>query len=405
MYDPDLLTEPHCAPAGDRPYHSSWNKHIRLSTFSQTSLIVKGGLFYYHKPSKGTHCDILQWFKVKGDTRGMKKQIVSAVLTAAMTMSLMAGTAVSVNADEAGAKREGIKIGMTVPTVGNDFMVALSGMLEGYLTDQGYEVQFDSADGDVTKQQNQIENDIQMGCDALVVWPVNGEGVSNTVTQAVEQGIPVLAFANAIPGASANQVAAADSEMGAAQAELASDWIDATFPDAKDGEVKVFVITSSNTPQAVDRSEGMLTIADLNSKVNLITSDVDWDSPSASSSLVENTLMTDPDIKVIMTPGGVVGTMANNFVMSANANVEDKAHFAIFTVDETEEIDAAIVASANDEAVLRGTISMGTLEDTVADFAKAIQPYLDGGEMQQVDGTAFKVTADTLAGAAETEAE
>ena len=335
----------------------------------------------------------------------MKKQIVSAVLTAAMTMSLMAGTAVSVNAEEAGAKREGIKIGMTVPSVSNDFMVALTGMLQGYLTEQGYEVQFDSADGDVTKQQNQIENDIQMGCDALVVWPVNGEGLSNVVTQAVDQGIQVLAFANAIPGASANQVAADDKEMGTAQAELASDWIDKAFPDAGDGEVKVFVITSSNTPQAVDRSEGMLTIADLNSKVNMITSDVDWDSPSASSSLVENTLMTDPDVKVIMTPGGTPGVMANNFVMSANSNVEDKAHFAIFTVDETEEIDAAIVASANDEAVLRGTISMGSLQDTVNDFAKAIQPYLDGGDMQQVDGTAFKVTADTLAGAAETEAE
>ena len=331
----------------------------------------------------------------------MKKQIVSAVLTAAMTMSLMAGTAVSVNAEEAGAKREGIKIGMTVPSVSNDFMVALSGMLEGYLTDQGYEVQFDSADGDVTKQQNQIENDIQMGCDALVVWPVNGEGLSNVVTQAVDQGIQVLAFANAIPGASANQVAADDKEMGTAQAELASDWIDKAFPDAGDGEVKVFVITSSNTPQAVDRSEGMLTIADINSKVNMITSDVDWDSPNATSSLVENTLMTDPDIKVIMTPGGTPGVMANNFVMSANSNVEDKAHFAIFTVDETEEIDAAIAASANDEAVLRGTISMGTLDDTLADFTKAMQPYLDGGEMQEVNGQAFKLTPESLSGAAE----
>ena len=335
----------------------------------------------------------------------MKKQIVSAVLTAAMTMSLMAGTAVSAHAEEAAGKREGLKIGMTVPSVGNDFMVALTGMLQGYLTDQGYEVQFDSADGDVTNQQNQIENDIQMGCDALVVWPVNGEGLSTVVTKAVADGIPVLAFANDIPGASASQIAAADIEMGQAQAELASDWIDATFPDAGDGEVKVFVITSSNTPQAVDRSEGMQTIAEINSKVNMITADVDWDSPSASSSLVENTLMTDPDIKVIMTPGGTPGVMANNFVMSANSNVEDKSQFAIFTVDETEEIDAAIIASQNDEAVLRGTVSMGTLQDTVNDFAKAIQPYLDGGEMQQVDGQAFKLTAESLAAAAETEAE
>lgn len=324
----------------------------------------------------------------------MKKKLLSGILAATMTVSLMAAPAF---AEE---KRENLTIGMTVPAVSSDFMVALSDLLRGYLEDQGHTVQFDSADGDVTKQQNQVENDIQMGCDALVVWPVNGEGISNVVSKAVEQGIPVLAFANAIPGASANQVAADDKEMGIAQAEMANDWIDATFPDAGDGEIKVFVVTASNTPQAVDRSEGMQTIAD-NSKVNMITADVDWDSPAGSSSLVENTLMVNPDVKVIMTPGGTVGVAANNFVMSANCQIEDKENFAVFTVDETEEIDAAIKGFANNESVLRGTVSMGTLEDTVNDFAKAIQPYLDGGEMQEVNGQAFKLTPESFEDSAE----
>lgn len=323
----------------------------------------------------------------------MKKRLISGLLTATMTMGLMTGAAVTVHAEEA---RTNLKIGMTIPAVSSDFMAALGDLLKGYLEDQGHTVQFDSADGDVTKQITQVENDIQMGCDALVIWPVNGEGMSATVTKAVEQGIPVLAFANAIPGASANQVAADDSEMGLAEAELASDWINETFPDAADGEVKVFVITASNTPQALDRSEGMQKIAEMNSKVNMITADVDWDSPSGSSALVENTLMTDPDIKVIMAPGGTVGIAANNFVMSANANVEDKDNFAVFTVDETEEIDAAIKASVEGGSVLRGTISMGTFDDTIADFAKAIQPYLDGGEMQEVNGQAFKLTPDSF---------
>jgi len=66
---------------------------------------------------------------------------------------------------------------------------------------------------------------------------------------------------------------------------------------------------------------------------------------------------------------------------------------------DEEEIDAAIKASENNEAVLRGTISMGTLQDTINDFAKAIQPYLDGGEMQMVDGTAFKLTPESFAAA------
>ena len=335
----------------------------------------------------------------------MKKRMISVILTAVLTMGLLMGSVATAHADEAAESRSGLKIGMTVPAVSSDFMVALSDILRGYLEDQGHTVQFDSADGDVTKQITQVENDIQMGCDALVIWPVNGEGMAATVSKAVEQGIPVLAFANAIPGSSADQVAADDNEMGTAEAELADEWINKTFPDAGDGEVKVFVITASNTPQAVDRSEGMQKIAEMNSKVNMITADVDWDSPSGSSALVENTLMTNPDIKVIMTPGGTVGVAANNFAMSGNAQIENRDEFAVFTVDETEEIDAAVAGSADGSAVLRGTISMGTFDDTLADFAKAIQPYLDGGEMQQVDGTAFKVTPESLAAAGEESAE
>lgn len=330
----------------------------------------------------------------------MKKRFISGLLTASMVMGLMTGAATVASADEAAESRSGLKIGMTIPAVSSDFMAALGDLLKGYLEDQGHTVQFDSADGDVTKQVTQVENDIQMGCDALVIWPVNGEGMAATVANATAQGIPVLAFANAIPGATANQVAADDYEMGYAEAELANDWINETFADAGDKGVKVFVITASNTPQAVQRSEGMQQIAEMNSKVDMITADVDWDSPSGSSALVENTLMTNPDVKVIMAPGGTVGVAANNFVMSANSQVEDKEHFAVFTVDETEEIDAAIAGSPEGASVLRGTISMGTFADTIADFAKAIQPYLDGGEMQQVDGQAFKVTPESLAGSA-----
>ena len=336
----------------------------------------------------------------------MKKRLMSAVLTAAMVTGLMTG-AVAVHAEESTESRSGLKIGMTIPAVSSDFMVALGDLLSGYLEDQGHTVQFDSADGDVTKQITQVENDIQMGCDALIIWPVNGEGMASTVSKAVEQGIPVLAFANAIPGATANQVAANDTEMGTAEAELADEWINETFPDAADGEVKVFVITASNTPQAVQRSEGMQKIADMNSKVNMITADVDWDSPSGSSSLVENTLMTNPDIKVILTPGGTVGVAANNYAMSGNSQIENKDEFAVFSVDETEEIDAAIAGSDEGASVFRGTVSMGTFADTIADFAKAVQPYLDGGEFQEVNGSAFKVTPESLTGeesdAAETE--
>ncbi len=332
----------------------------------------------------------------------MKKSVVSILLTAAMSMSLFAG---AVSADEATESRSGLKIGMTIPAVSSDFMVAISEALQGYLTAQGHTVQFDSAEGDPTKQISQVENDAQMGCDAIVVWPVNGEALSSTVSQIVESGIPVLAFANDIPGASASQIAADDRTMGEAQADMASAWIDEVFADAGDGEVTVFVMTAANTPQAVERSEGMQTIAEKNSKVNMITGSVDWDSPNESRSLVENTLLSNPDIDVIMAPGVTPTVAANAYIMSGASTIEDLSKFAVFGVDQTEEVDSLIQASVNNESVLRGSISMGSIADTVADFAKAIQPYLDGGDMEVVQGGAFMLTPESYAGDAASTAE
>lgn len=300
------------------------------------------------------------------------------------------------------AQAADLKIGMTSPTIGNDFMLALVNAMEDALKEAGCEVQYDSAEGDVTKQINAVETDITMGCDALVIWPVNGDGMAATVKKAVDQGIPVLAFANEIPGATASTISASDSDLGTGVAEMANEWIDKAFPDAGDGEVKVFCITASNTPQAVDRSDGMKTLADMNSKVDMITAEVDWDSPDGSRTLVENTMNANPDIDVILTPGGTVGVAANSYCTSSAAKIEDKSKFAIFTVDQTDEIVSAIQNSADDSALLRGSVSMGSIDNTIHDFMTAMTPYIEGGEMQSVRGKAYKMTLDTLN--AETEA-
>lgn len=361
----------------------------------------------------------------------MKKRIISIVAAAAMAATLLAGcgssaassaatasaaastaadktassaasaaastadAAVSAAAAASGSTRN-LLIGLTTPTQANDFAVALISGLTKALEDKGCKVQYDSADGDVTKQVNQVENDITLGCNAIIVWPVNGDGISSTVQKAVAAGIPVLAFANDIPGASASNVAASDGEMGTAVAEMANDWINKTYADATDGSVKVLCITASNTPEAIQRSEGMQSLSTLNKKVNLITADVDWDSPDQSRQLVENQLLANPDINVILTPGNTVGIAANSYVMSASSPVSDKSKFAVFTVDETEEVTSAIKSSETNEAVLRGTVSMGSIDNTVNQLMKSMQPFIDGGDIANIKGEAIKVTPDTL---------
>ncbi|MBB5263285.1 ABC-type sugar transport system substrate-binding protein [Catenibacillus scindens] len=295
------------------------------------------------------------------------------------------------------ANGEGKLVGITVPSIGNDFALAVTNAMQEAVTATGATVQFDSAEVDVTTQISQIENDVTMGCDILVVWAVNGDGVASAVEQAVNQGIPVLAFANEIPTASCSMISASDADMGTACGEIALDWLDQTFPDAGDGEIKVLAITASTYPEAGWRSDAIVAKVSEDSRVNLIEAEVaDWNDQAAARTMVENQLLANPDVKMIVTCNGTTALGAESFVMSSASNIEDKANFGIFTVDQTDEIDSKIQASVNNESVLRGTISMGTIDDTVGDFMKAMTPLLNDQEPVDVNGSAFKVTPESF---------
>lgn len=295
---------------------------------------------------------------------------------------------------------EGKKVGFTVQSLGNDFIVAITEGVKAALAEKGVECQVDSADGDVTKQIEQIENYATMGMDMIIVFPINGEGLTATCQKVMEGGTPVFAFAMEIPdGATTQMLSAEEKDMGAMCAQMASDWIDKTFPDAGDGEVNVYMMSSSNSPEAVERCDAQRTLADINSKVNLIEEETeDWNDQSKARTRMENAFLTNPDIDVVIACNGTSAKGIESYVDSPDSPVQDISKFGIFCVDEDEEIDAKIAASANNESALRGTVSMGSIQDTVNDFMNASEPILTGGTPYPVwNGSSFAVTAESLA--------
>lgn len=330
-------------------------------------------------------------------TEDSKATETEATETEEATVEEQAEAVVEEVAEETGESMEGKFVGISMPSVGNDFLLALSQAIQGALEAQGCKVQIDSAENDVTTQISQIENFTTMGCDVIVVWAVNGDGVSSACTAAVNAGIPVMAFAYEIPGVTTTVVSASDAAMAEQCAAMASEWINNNYPDAGDGEVNVLVMTSSTVPESVTRSEGLKKIAE-NTKVNMITEEVEnQDKTDAARTLTENTLLVHPEINVILTVNGTCAIGAESFVNSSASPIEDKSKFAIFCIDQTEEITAKIIDSVDNKSVLRGTISMGTFEDTIGDFMKGVTPLLTGQEpIERIDGKAFIVIPETL---------
>ena len=296
------------------------------------------------------------------------------------------------------SKAQGKKVGFTVPTLASDFINYLTQAAVDAFAEIGVECQVDSCDGDVTKQIEQIENYVAMGMDAIIAFPINGDALGVAVKNAVDAGVPVFGFAMEIPNVTSEMISAEETVMGAACGDMASEWIDKTFPDAEDGSVVVYALRGSTQPEIVVRSDSMVEAIKKNPKVTVIEEESEnQDDQNVARRMTENQFNANPDINVIITCNAESGLGANSFIMSPDSPVKDLDHFAIFMVDETTEVDEKIKASITNESAIRGTISMGGIPDTIADLMKGMVPILTEGEViPRIDGSIFPITAENV---------
>ena len=81
---------------------------------------------------------------------------------------------------------------MTVSNAGADpYQTAYYSTAESYAKELGVTLKLLDPVGDVTKQQNQVQDLIGMNCDAIVLWPTNSESAVAMVKQIKAAGIPV----------------------------------------------------------------------------------------------------------------------------------------------------------------------------------------------------------------------
>lgn len=97
------------------------------------------------------------------------------------------------DAAEAPASTEGLKIGMVTNNSGADpYQTAYYETITSYAKEIGVDLQILDPKGDATTQANQIQDLINMACDSIIVWPVNGEAAVASVRAIDKAGIPCL---------------------------------------------------------------------------------------------------------------------------------------------------------------------------------------------------------------------
>ena len=113
-------------------------------------------------------------------------------MTLRFTLSATAAAAAIIAAGAAAA--ETMKIGITQNNVGVDSYQTTyeKALIAAAAANADVEAVVLDAGGDVARQIAQVEDLIQQGVDAIIIWPTNGEAVIPAVRKAHQAGIPVI---------------------------------------------------------------------------------------------------------------------------------------------------------------------------------------------------------------------
>jgi ribose transport system substrate-binding protein len=111
-------------------------------------------------------------------------------------ISVMAALGMTMTA----ANAEGLKIGFSQVTLQSPFYVQLKTGAEAAAKAGGDTLVFLDANGDVSKQNNDIQDLITQGVNALIINPVNPDAVVPSLEAAVAAGIPVITVDRSVNG-------------------------------------------------------------------------------------------------------------------------------------------------------------------------------------------------------------
>ncbi len=305
----------------------------------------------------------------------MMKKVLAMLMALTMTFSMacFAGaeestetaTDAAAEAEEAveaaGEDLTGKKVGFSALMMSTEFFTDMSNQMEAYFTERGMEYSVADAAGNAQTQIQTVENFVSMGMDYIICFVVDASSISDSLVKARESGAYIIVIGTVLDNADAYDVCIniSQNESGCVEARLAADWIEASFPDAEDGSIKVGLLTNSENEDAVDRCNGLREIVNYTSKATIVEEHetTQAEGAAAAQSYTEMMLMNNPDLKIILTYGTDQGQGANEAVMK-DANIT-KSEFAVFTIDTAEFIRDKVKASVTDESVIRGTVMLG----------------------------------------------
>lgn len=262
------------------------------------------------------------------------------------------------------------------PTLADTFLATTAELVGQYCEEYGMEFYATSGEFDIATQIAQTENYIAMGADVIICQPVDEDAFSGVIADCAAQDIRVL-YLPSIP--TAYDVDAAymslDDVQGWLTVQMAMEWVDQTYPDAGEGEIKVALLTQSQNATQVLRCDTMRAGILADSRFELVF-EKEAEDTVVGQTAIEEALAVNPDLKLVLSFGDAMAIGANSAFMADSTL--DKSTIAVFGATYTDDGGYLVDLSATDESVLRGLVTFGEGDAYYSGMADACADLLSG---------------------------
>lgn len=206
-----------------------------------------------------------------------------------------------------------VKLGLSMSTLNNPFFVYLKDMVVQEADHQGFDVIVVDAQNDPAKQNNDVEDLIQQGVDALLINPTDSSAISAAVQSANSYGIPIITIDRSADKGEVASLIASDNVAGG---KLAAQYIIDTLGE---GAVVAELEGIPGTSAARERGEGFHSLAD--TKLNVIAKQAADFDRTKGLNVTENLLQGNPDIQAIFAQNDEMALGAIEAVASSGKDI------------------------------------------------------------------------------------
>lgn len=286
---------------------------------------------------------------------------------------------------ESGDGSEDVVVGYAGPTLNNQFFVGLSEGVQRGTEEYGFELRETNANGDAGQQFNQVTDLIQQGVDALVITPLDADGIVPAVEQANNADIPVFTLDRSANGGELASVVETDNvDAGQQAAQYIVDQLTERYGESRGRIANLQGLIG--TTAARDREEGFQDVVSENPEIEIVANQpADFDQEKALN-VTTNILQANEELDAIFgaNDDNTIGAVRAIDSVGRYEPLDSDEHIIIVGIDGTAQALEAIRNGKQDATISQNPIRMA---ETALGFVNDLVV-----EDSEVPGTSFYPT-------------